>query len=56
MMGINNIPIQWLLLTPQCTGNNPIRVATIRIKRPATPVKRKTRMTIIAIVKYTSVV
>ena len=50
MIGINNIPIQWLLLTPHSTGSRPINVATTSIKMPVIPVKRKTSITIIAIV------
>ena len=53
MIGINNIPIQWLLLTPHSTGSRPINVATTNIRMPIGPVKRKTSITIIAMVSLT---
>ena len=34
------MPMQWLLRTPHCTGNNPMNVATSNIIIPTNPVKR----------------
>ena len=53
MIGINRIPIQWLLLIPHSTGNSPIRVAITRIIKPINPVNKKTRIATNDIVSLT---